>query len=68
MEDVESQEKGPFRSSLVLTDIPTQMWTVPPVRGIAPVGAVAFSPVTDLTLTGESFDSRVEADPYFTKS
>jgi epsilon-lactone hydrolase len=36
--------------------------------GIAPVGAVALSPVTDLALTGESFETRAEADPYFTKS
>jgi len=36
--------------------------------GIAPVGAVAISPVTDLALTGESFATRAEADPYFTKS
>ena len=36
--------------------------------GIAPVGAVALSPVTDLALTSESFDTRAEADPYFTKS
>src|SRR3989440_7201860 len=36
--------------------------------GRAPVGAVAMSPVTDLALTGESFQTRVEADPYFTKS
>src|SRR6266850_6071588 len=35
---------------------------------IAPVGAVAISPVTDLALTGESYESRAEADPYFTKS
>jgi acetyl esterase/lipase len=33
----------------------------------APVGAVAISPVTDLALTGESFETRAEADPYFTK-
>jgi len=33
--------------------------------GVAPVGAVAISPVT---LTGESFETRAEADPYFTKS
>jgi monoterpene epsilon-lactone hydrolase len=39
-----------------------------PKGGIAPVGAVALSPVTDLALTGESFDTRAEADPYFTKS
>jgi monoterpene epsilon-lactone hydrolase len=36
--------------------------------GIAPVGAVAMSPVTDLALTGESFETRADADPYFTKS
>ena len=36
--------------------------------GIAPAGAVALSPVTDLTLTGESFETRAEADPYFVKS
>ena len=35
---------------------------------IAPVGAVAISPVTDLALTGESYKTRAEADPYFTKS
>ena len=34
---------------------------------IAPTVAVVFSPVTDLALTGESFDTRAEADPYFTK-
>src|SRR4029077_17413101 len=28
---------------------------------IAPVGAVVFSPVTDLALTGESCDTRAEA-------
>jgi len=32
------------------------------------VGAVAVSPVTDLALTGESYETRAEADPYFTKS
>jgi monoterpene epsilon-lactone hydrolase len=36
--------------------------------GIAPVGAVAVSPVTDLALTGESYQTRAEADPFFTKS
>src|SRR6267378_8681857 len=34
---------------------------------MAPVGAVAISPVTDLALTGESYETRAEADPYFTK-
>src|SRR2546430_9702545 len=33
----------------------------------APVGAVAISPVTDLALTGQSYETRAEADPYFTK-
>jgi monoterpene epsilon-lactone hydrolase len=32
------------------------------------VGAVVFSPITDLTLTGASYDTRAEADLYFTKS
>src|SRR4029077_16007640 len=36
--------------------------------GIAPVGALVFSPVTDLALTGESYDTRAEADPFFTRS
>jgi len=36
--------------------------------GRAPVGAVAISPVTDLALTGESFETRAAADPYFTKA
>ena len=36
--------------------------------GITPVGAVVLSPVTDLALTGESFETRAEADPYFIRS
>jgi epsilon-lactone hydrolase len=36
--------------------------------GIAPVGAVVLSPMTDLGLTGESFETRAEADPYFVRS
>jgi acetyl esterase/lipase len=36
--------------------------------GVPPVGAVAISPVTDLALAGETFDTRAEAEPYFTKS
>lgn len=36
--------------------------------GLLPVGAVALSPVTDLALTGESFETRAQADPYFTRS
>ena len=35
---------------------------------VAPMGAVVFSPITDLALTGESFEMRAEADLYFTKS
>jgi epsilon-lactone hydrolase len=35
---------------------------------VAPVGAVVFSPITDLALTGASFVTRAEADLYFTKS
>ena len=31
------------------------------------VGAAAFSPVTDLTLSGASYETRAEADPFFTK-
>ena len=37
-------------------------------EAVVPVGAVAFSPVTDLALTGESFATRADADPYFTES
>jgi monoterpene epsilon-lactone hydrolase len=33
-----------------------------------PVGAVVFSPITDLALTGESYTLRAEADLYFTKA
>ena len=37
-------------------------------NAVASVGAVVFSPITDLALTGESFETRAEADPYFSKS
>jgi acetyl esterase/lipase len=33
-----------------------------------PVGAVVFSPITDLALTGESYETRAEAELYFTRS
>jgi monoterpene epsilon-lactone hydrolase len=36
--------------------------------GAAPVGAVAVSPVTDLALTGETYETRADADPFFIKS
>jgi monoterpene epsilon-lactone hydrolase len=36
--------------------------------GVIPVGAVALSPVTDLTLSGESWKTRAAADPYFVES
>ena len=32
----------------------------------APAGAVVLSPVTDLTLSGKSWETRAAADPYFT--
>ena len=35
--------------------------------GDLPVAAVAFSPVTDLALTGATWESRAAADPYFTR-
>jgi monoterpene epsilon-lactone hydrolase len=37
-------------------------------RGARPVGAVALSPVTDLTLSGASWTSRADADFFFTKA
>jgi acetyl esterase/lipase len=36
--------------------------------GVAPMGAVAISPVTDLALSAASFETRAEADPFFTRS
>lgn len=36
-------------------------------HAVAPVGAVVFSPITDLALTSESFDTRAEAELYFTR-
>jgi epsilon-lactone hydrolase len=36
--------------------------------GIVPRAAVALSPVTDLTLSGSSIETRAAADPYFTRS
>jgi acetyl esterase/lipase len=37
-------------------------------NGVIPVGAVVLSPVTDLTLSGQSWQSRAAADPYFIQS
>ena len=51
--------------ALVLLSIASAQTSKDPV---SPVAAVVFSPITDLALTGESFDRRAEADPYFTKS
>ncbi|MEI9422087.1 alpha/beta hydrolase [Mesorhizobium sp. Cs1299R1N1] len=34
---------------------------------VQPVGAAVMSPWTDLTLTGDSFETRAEADPIFTR-
>jgi monoterpene epsilon-lactone hydrolase len=50
--------------ALVLLSIAAQAFS----GGLVPVGAVAFSPVTDLALTGETFETRAEADPYFIRS
>jgi epsilon-lactone hydrolase len=36
--------------------------------GTLPVAAVALSPVTDLALTGASWETRAAADPYFLRS
>jgi epsilon-lactone hydrolase len=40
------------------------------ILGVAPipVGAAVLSPVTDLALAGESFETRSEADPYFVRA
>jgi len=35
--------------------------------GIRPVGAAVLSPVTDLTLSGQTWESLAETDPYFLK-
>ncbi len=35
--------------------------------GSKPVGAVVFSPITDLSLSGDSYRTRADADLYFTK-
>jgi epsilon-lactone hydrolase len=34
----------------------------------APVGVVALSPVTDLTLSGATYETRADADPLFTRA
>ena len=39
-----------------------------PAFSVVPVGAVALSPVTDLALTGKSWETRAAADPYFIQS
>jgi epsilon-lactone hydrolase len=39
--------------------------TLLPTHGARLVAAVVFSPVTDLTLSGESWATRAEADPFF---
>jgi len=36
--------------------------------GTLPVAAVALSPLTDLALTGSSWETRAAADPYFLRS
>ena len=39
----------------------------PTSNRITLVGTAAFSPVTDLTLSGASYETRAEADPFFTR-
>ena len=41
--------------------------TLLPAHDARLVAAVVFSPVTDLTLSGESWTSRAEADPFFVR-
>jgi len=38
-----------------------------PANAMRPVGALVLSPVTDLALTGSSWQTRAEADPYFVR-
>jgi epsilon-lactone hydrolase len=38
-----------------------------PAATVRPTGAVLLSPVTDLELTGSSWETRAEADPYFVR-
>jgi epsilon-lactone hydrolase len=45
--------------ALVLTSLATTS------GGVIPVGAAVLSPVTDLALTGPSFETRAAVDPYF---
>ncbi|MGC2330048.1 MAG: alpha/beta hydrolase [Candidatus Acidiferrales bacterium] len=49
--------------ALVLLSVTSRQ---PSSGSVVPAGAVALSPVTDLALTGGSFATRAEADPYFT--
>jgi monoterpene epsilon-lactone hydrolase len=51
--------------ALVLSRLVTER---KPARGVIPVGAVALSPVTDLTLSGQTWKTRAVADPYFIES
>ena len=51
--------------ALVLLSVASAL---PSRNAAAAVGAVVFSPITDLALTGESFETRADADPYFTRS
>ena len=38
-----------------------------PATAVAPVGALVLSPITDLALTGSSWQSRADADPFFVR-
>jgi epsilon-lactone hydrolase len=39
----------------------------PPGRGLALCGVAVLSPITDLTLSGDTYRTRAEADPLFTR-
>lgn len=38
-----------------------------PASAVRPVGAVVLSPITDLALSGSSWQTRADADPYFVR-
>ncbi len=39
----------------------------PPTRGLSLCGVAVLSPITDLTLSGDTYRTRAEADPLFTR-
>jgi epsilon-lactone hydrolase len=52
--------------NLALTLLP-RLAATSSADSIRPIGVAVLSPVTDLTLSGPSWESRAEADPYFVK-